>query len=367
MNERELSTYSTEEISQLILITPADQLSALASSLTPEQVSIVTHLLEVKREPHWREKISAVIQGLTETKQLEAVGRSLSLPQILYLLDESNKNEGNGHWKLPPLFVGMPHRLFTQMLLGASPTQMNALKQEVITESLQHHLTVLTHEIVHQIPEFAAKIDDLEQGIANLNVSEMEHADLRGISHQIEDAAKFYEDTIHKINKILALAWNTNRADLIEKLSMSKELSQKLIGSLVGIRRSRTDEPSGLFAKLEDRLNRVYGLANDPQDIEALENDEPAIEALVKLSIWYLRDYWEIGLLPKVINPIDLDFEASHFNHDQKMELREHWHHEVTNNLSKLGLNCVKDLKEARIFSKSTLLDYITRNAHLLF
>lgn len=236
----------------------------------------------------------------------------------------------------------------------------------MITEPVQHHLTVLTHEIVHQIPEYATKIDDLEQEIANLNPAEMGHSDLKNIVHRIEEGAKFYEKTINKINKVLTLAWNTNRTDLIEKLSVAKEISQKLIGSLVGSRRTISSEPTGLFAKLEDHLNRVYGILYDQQDIEALEDDEPAIEALVKFSIWYLRDYWEIGLLPKITDPADLELEASHFPHDHKMEFRENIYNEVINNLSKLGLNYVKDLKEARIYSKATLIDYIARNAHLI-
>lgn len=366
MNTRDLATYTPEEIPQLVIHSSEEDLNKHAAAFTPEQSAAATLTLGPQKEPRWREKLSALIQGSTDNKQLEAIGRSLTLAQAHHILDETNQNVNIGHWKLSPLFVGIPHGLFTRILLTATTSQMNVLKQEVITEPLQHHLTVLTHEIVHQIPEFSAKLDDLENEIARLDPREMDHSELRALSRKIEEGEKFYDETFKKITKALTLAWNTNRTDLIDKLSLSKEITQKLIGSIVGTRRGMSAEPSGLFAKLEDRLNRVYGLVTEPQDIEALDDDEPAIEALVKLSIWYLKDYWDIGLLPKISDGSELDLESSELSHDEKIALREKWYQEVIDNLSNLGLNCVKDLKNARIYSKSALIDYISRNKRLL-
>ena len=343
-----------------------EQVRSEITRLSPEQISVAVSVLDEPHDPEWQEKTSAAIQGLNENRQIEAVGRALNLSQALHILDEVSKTEKNGHWKLSPLLVGMPHRIFTQLLIAASPIQMNALKQEVITEPVQHHMTVLTHEIVHQIPAFAASLDSLEQEIENLNIKEMGHAELKDITQRIEHGSQNYEETVNKINKLLALAWNTNRTDIIEKLSMAKEICQKLIGSMVGSKKTITSESSGLFSKLEEHLNRVFGIPDNPQDFEALDDDEPAIEALVKFSLWYLNDYWEIGLLPGIARAEDLELDSNKFSHQQRMDIREQLFDEVSHNLSKLGLNTVKDMKEARIFSRKSLEDYIARNKHLL-
>lgn len=366
MDNVDFAACTNEEIAQLVLQMSPDQIRSEMAKLTPEQISIVISVLDEMHDQDWREKLTAVIYGLNENRQIEAVGRALVLPQALHILDEAAETEKNGHWKLSPLLVGMPHPVFTQLLLAASPIQMNALKQEVITEPVQHHLTVLTHEIVHQIPEFAASLDNLELEIAGLNIADLGHAELKNITHRIEQGAELYEETVEKINKILGLAWNTNRTDLIEKLSVAKEICQKLIGSMVGARKTSSRESSGLFAKLEERLNTVFGVPDNPQDFEALDDDEPAIEALVKFSLWYLSDYWEIGLLPQVKSIEDLDLDSSAFSHQQRMEYREKLFEEVTQNLSKLGLNTVSDLKQARIFSAKSLQDHISRNKKFL-
>jgi hypothetical protein len=366
MNERDVSTFAPEEISRLVLQIPSLELKSIIPSLTPEQVTAAIASLDKNHDTAWREKIVIIIQGLTQTKHLEAAGHALSLPQILHLFDENTKNDPEGHWKFSPLLVGMSHQLFTQMLISATPVQLNTLKQEVIAEPLQHHLTVLTHEIIHQIPEFAAKIEDLDQEIDNLNPFEIAHSDLKNIGHRIEEVYQFYEQTTSKISKILILAWNTNRTDLIEKLSVAKELSQKVIGVTIGSRRTTSTESTGLFAKLENQLNKVYGILNETQDIEALQDDEPAIEALVKFSIWYLRDYWEIGLLPTIKDPKNLELETSPYNHDEKIKFREKIYAEVSDNLAKLGLKNVNDFKKAKIFSKASLIDYISKNADLM-
>jgi len=97
------------------------------------------------------------------------------------------------------------------------------------------------------------------------------------------------------LNKALQLAWNSNRVDLIEKLSTAKETCQKFVISIIGHPRHAVNPPTGLYARLEARLNAVFGNPSDPNDIEAAGNDEPAMEALVKFSIWYLKDYWDLG------------------------------------------------------------------------
>lgn len=122
MSDIDLSTCTIEEISQMILITPANQFNSIIPFLTPDQVAAAITTLEKSRDNNWREKIVAIIQELTETKHLEAAGRSLSLPQALHLLDESNKNDHNGHWKLsPPFGWNAAHLVYTNAPFSFHP------------------------------------------------------------------------------------------------------------------------------------------------------------------------------------------------------------------------------------------------------
>lgn len=366
MDLQDLSTYSKQEASQIFLSYSPEDLTSLIPSLTPEQVGAITLLLHAHHESHWREKLTLLIENLKETKSLEAVGRNLSLTQALHLLDEFSKKEQGHLWKLSPLLVGMSHRLFSQILISTSQQHIQTLKQEVMAEPLQHHLTVTVHEITHQIPEFLVRLNTLEREIESIKASEIGHIELKTLTHKIEDEMRCYDEIITKINKSLMLVWNTNRTDLIEKFSAAKEILQKLINKVVGVRRSKTHEASGLFAKLEEHLNCVYGKIEDPQDIEALEDDDPALEALTKLSLWYLRDYWEIGLLPHIASPEELEFENALLLDEERLGSRDKNYQEVIKNLSKIGLHDVKDLKEAKIFSKVSLSEYIKKNQHFL-
>lgn len=135
---------------------------------------------------------------------------------------------------------------------------------------------------------------------------------------------------------------------------------------MVGIPRCNGAQATGLFALLEQKLNAVYGNPLDPNDIEALDNSDPAIDALVKFSVWYLRDYWEIGLLPMVKNERDLDLSSRRYSERNRAEHREKLFVMVQENLERLGLDKVKDLKKARIYSRETLQDFIRARQNLL-
>jgi hypothetical protein len=358
MSNDKFTLYTDEEISNWILQTPSNDIKEGISSLSPQQLSIAVAALDNPLEQNLREKLAIIVEAATDNRDLEAIGRALSLRQALHILDKSAQTDQNGHWKLSPIIVGMPHGVFTQMLIVATPIQLKALKQEAITEAIQHHLTVLTHEIIHQVPEISASLDDLEQEIAQLDVAEMGYPEVKSIIHRIEQYAQQYEEMITKINNGLALAWNTNRTDLIDKLSQAKEISKKFIESIMGSKKTASNS-TGLFLKLEKRLNEVFGNSEDVRQIEAFNDDEPAIEALVKFSIWYLKDYWELGLLPEISTEEALDLDFTRFSNQQRMDYREKLYQQVIENLAKIGLQTVRDLKLAKIFSRKILEEYI--------
>ena len=92
-----------------------------------------------------------------------------------------------------------------------------------------------------------------------------------------------------------------------------------------------------------------------------MKDDEPAVEGLVKFSVWYLKDYWELGLLPGVEKQADLDIDMEKHTEAERAEYREKLFTLARDTLDQVGLSTVGDLKNAFIFSKQTLQEYINQ------
>lgn len=313
------------------------------SNMTAEQISSL-----IASNDH--KKIEAVIEGLSSRHLLETAGKSLSLSKILHLFDTVLQLNSKHHWKLSPLLVGLPHAIFSDLLLAASDEQLKILKHEGLTESVQHHITMLSHEFNATFDQLANDSEAFDREITLMGIRDLNQPQLQELIQRIESTSKAFENLYDTTNKALEVAWNTDRTDLIETLNKIKDGCQKYSMFLVGTPRKDTDVPTGLYAKLEDKFTEVYGKLEDPQDIEALHDDEPATEALVKFRVWYLRDYWEIGLLPHI-----KDIKEGMDNREQLFE-------NARKNLEKIGLKTVKDLKQALITSKKSLKEYIEKH-----
>ena len=86
------------------------------------------------------------------------------------------------------------------------------------------------------------------------------------------------------------------------------------------------------------------------ETIEALHDEDPACDALVKFSVWYLQDYFELGLLPEVTNEAELDRDPQRYRELARQRLH------------RLGLKTVGDLKRAGIFSRATLAEHVKQH-----
>lgn len=356
----DIANLPADEIAQHIPDVSSQELKEQASLLSLDQIYATLSALNSENDKNWVSKFEGFIDGLNEYKSLEVAGKRISLEQALELLNFKGER-----WKLSPLFVGIPHSVFTDLIVNASSDQMESLKEEAITEPIQHQMSVLTHEILKQIPAYTRELETLEKSIQMIDPEEIGHREMLTFSNAIHQGREFFDETISKINKLLVLAWNTNRTDLIEKLSHAKELSLKIQESYVGNPSTASHPPTGLFAKLEERLSLVYGNPNDPKDIEAVDDDEPVIEALVKFSVWYLHDYWNMGLLPQVSDPQGLN-PSGELSPKERQALHESLLNQVKENLNRIGLNRAVDLKKAGIFSKQSLQEYIAKNAFRL-
>lgn len=315
-----------------------EELQKQASLLTTEQISRIIPAISAKYDTSWRQKTCSLICGLKEAPQLETAGKVLNLAQVFEVIHDVRLES-----KLSPIFVGMPHQVFVHLLLLANPKELQVLKLEGITEPVQHHLMQMSHEMAAQMNEYDQQLNHLSNEINLVDLEEITRTEIKKFLTKIEAVAVFYQEILGKAIKALTVAWNTNRIDIVEKISDIKENAQRFC----------KDQVARIYELLQTKLNTVF---ERPNHYETHIDDEPAIEALVCFSIWYLQDYWELGLVPSIERKEQLDAGKTE---TERNAYREKLFVEAENNLTKIGLKTLKDLKEAHIYSKKALIEYI--------
>lgn len=358
---RIVSEMTSEELWEYACHWTSEQWQTLIGQLTPEQITSIISLASTDHDPqYWNQKIGAAIRGLKEKSQLQAAGKSLSVYQIIYILDCIIADKTALFDVLAPLLVGMPQNTFRGMLTKVNQTQLNLLKQEAITEPMQHHLTLLTHELMAELTAFHNTLEKQIQEIEGLHLENIGRSDISKIFRSIESFMISGMHMLHETNQALALSWQTTRMDLIEKLSRLKENCQRTLTESVGTRRSQMHESAGLWSLVEKKLEKAFEGSDSP--VETLRDEEPALEALVKFSVWYVKDYWEVGLLPHIKEEKMLELKAETHSEQERLKHRESLFKEASKNLQLLGLESVADLKHKRIFSKKALIEFIEEN-----
>lgn len=342
---------------------PIEKWRDIIPKLSPDQIALILPLATPEQDLiSWKDKTHAVIEILKTPQQLEAVGRAVSFEQIYEILSWITENRDLNQVKLFPLFVGISQELFFMLLMQASSAQQLLLKQESISEPIQHHLTLLTHALSTTSESQNQTFSNLEMQLESLNLAIMTPEQISEQENVIEFLRETCLNTQLVSSKALAIAWNSNRTDLIEKLSSIKEQSQKLSNLAIGHPKLQDFPATGLYAILENRLNSVF---NDENNIP-LSEDEPALEALVKFSIWYINDYWEVGLLPQISTTEKLQLNSESVTEQEQIDYRKDLFAIVEKNLEKIGLLTLKDLKKNKIYSKAALKNFIQSNLQTL-
>lgn len=362
MEMTDFSDCTTAKLLELILQLSPEQIQSSAYQLSPGQVYSVVAELAVEKDPDSKEKIFALINGLAERSQLEAAGKALLPLPALDVLEQYKKMENPQHWKLSPIFVGMSSQVFNQILISVSTSQLQILKQEGVTEPIQHHLSSLCNEIMAYTNHLGDTINGFKEDLHALHADSLRFVDLGRFKLYMEQLTEGCQLAVEKLDRALSIAWNTDRSDLIEKLSSVKEHCQRVLVFDIGHPRSESESATGLYSVLEQQLNAVYGNANDPKDIQALHDEDPAIDALIKFSVWYLQDYFELGLLPEITDDTQLDLDPQLHTEQERVDFRRRLFQSVRHSLNILGLNTVGDLKRAGIFSKASLAEYIKQH-----
>jgi hypothetical protein len=310
-------------------------------------------------DPSWKEKLLQLFMHLPANVHNDTFAKVLQTTQIMELIDfvKNNHNLSN-RLKLSGLFTAIPPTIFKDLLIQSPPNELAFLREEAFTEAIQHNLSLITNELSNQFEDFCKKITLAEIKIAEIDLTCLDKNEITAIYHSMDNFHKEGKNILDLSSKALALAWNANRLDLIQELGKIKELCQKCLLTTVGYQSDNETTASGLFYTLEQKIDQLFSDKDSNGNINLMDNSTPALEALVKFSVWYIRDYCDIGLLPQIQSS---ECQGNEDEEGHNLKNREQLFITAEKNLTDLGLRTLADLKAAHIYSKKALIEYIQK------
>ncbi|CUI16476.1 Conserved hypothetical protein [Candidatus Protochlamydia naegleriophila] len=355
---------SNEELLNLLKQASPTHLQEILPALAEPQLTQCARFLDEHSIPNAFSKLSHILEQVNESNRLESFARGLSTNQFLMILEHLSQTPSLKH-KLSPLLVGLPSPIFLQTLEKINPLFLNCLKHESMTEPLQHLLTLFIHDCEHLLQTTHESVVNHMRLIHELQPQTLSFEELEDLEAQIFKLHQVLIARLEAINHAQAILWNANRIDLIDKLSQLKEQFFFLLKQIGHA--SDTEPAAGLYQALEEHLAQIFTAADPSLDIDtSLQDEDSALEGFTKFSIWYFKDYWELGLLPSLKQAEQLELDPATHSEQELLNHRQQLFMAVQESLDKLKLSSVRDLKKARIFSKSLLEHYIKAHRHLL-
>lgn len=344
---------STDTLMQKALSWDLDQWSHECALLSPERLSLLIPYANPESDPQtWKEKLHQLYFYLPNFP-VESFGRALNSLQFLEIMRFAGSHEKDHHnrKKLSSLFVGVSPGVFKDLLSQASPIELSFLREEAVTEPVQHHLSLITSELSRHFNDLCNQIEAKEREIEAIDLQTIGNKELEDFYKQFENFNKEEKNILTLTSSTLAIAWNAHRADLIQELGRIKELGQKCLIESIGTMETREHPSSGLYKLMDKKVEQVFSDQDSEGNQAVMKDSTPALEALVKFSVWYIQDYVEVGLLPD---------KHSIFDTEENLKNREQLFMMAEENLGKMGLKTLLDLKNARIYSKRALKEYIS-------
>lgn len=295
-------------------------------------------------------------------KEIEALAHSLSLSEFCDLLELCVDLQEGVRERLNPLLVGISHHIFSESLNFLKTPQLHILRRVADDEPLQYHVTLVIHALSEKAAASAEAMDQLAREILAYDLKNVAQADLESFKIRIQAGIHFFHTALDKLDLLLSLAWNSNREELISKLTSLKENWLRYLRLELGEPTQGSTPSSGIYALFDEHFGAIYGAAGEDQALSLLIDEDPAFEALAALGIWYVEDYWEIGLLPGIQHAHELRLLPEESDEGARREYRERLSHTARANLEHLGLKTVLDLKQKQLYSRRMLMRYIQAN-----
>ena len=302
-------------------------------------------------------KFDSLFQFVDSPATLEILGQHFSIPHFSSFLEFLDHHPSYQN-RLNFILVGLRPLVFSQVLNLLQNNHLNYLKHEGLLEPLQYHLTQFIHEGESLQEEVAKEVQQFTQELQSINPLELTPDMLTALIQQIDALRNRFLDYLERTSTALSIVWHTDRIDLIEKLSSLNETLQHQLTSMIGHRRFDHLSSAGLYSILEQILSNIFD--------STLKDDDASVEGLTRLSIWYLKDYWELGLLPSIHRIQEIELDAHRYNEEERLAHQQRLFSLVQQQLERLHIGKVGNLKKAYLFSKPLLQAYINKHQHLL-
>lgn len=348
--------HSSDSFAQNALSWDLNQWSQECAVLSSDQLAVLvpyaTHDYDSQK---WKEKLHQLFIHLPNSP-VESFGKALNSNQIVEILHFAltHQNDSLNRKKLSSLFVGLSPVVFKDLLIQSSQTELSFLREEAVTEPIQHHLSLITSELIRRFNDLCEQIRAKELEVETIELKMVSSKNIEDLYAQFENFNKEGKSILSLTGRALAIAWNTNRTDLIQDLGRIKELCQKCLIESIG-KTETTETPStGLYQLIDKNIKQLFSDQDSSGHLIFMKDSTPALEALVKFSVWYIQDYAEVGLLPVA------NLKASDLDNEEYLNNRDQLFTAVESNLGKMGLKTLLDLKNAKIFSKKALKEFVS-------
>lgn len=302
-----------------------------------------------------KDKLAHFFQAVDSPAMLEILGKHFSIVHFLTFLEFLDHHPSYQN-RLSFVLIGLNPVIFSQSLHHLQSSHLAYLRHEGSLEPLQYHLTQFAHEGESLQERVEQQAKQFIQQLQIIETEEVTQEILKALLDQIHSLRDHLLDYLERISTALAIVWHTDRIDLIEKLSSINEGLQHQLTYLIGHPPFDHTSSTGLYFTLEERLSSIFDTA--------LKDEDAALEGLARLSIWHLKDYWELGLLPSISHIQELDLY--HHNEKERLAYHQHLSSLVQQQLERLQIGTVGSLKKAYLFSKPLLKAYIKEHQHLL-
>lgn len=312
------------------------------------------------------DQIHTIFLQAEDRKDIEELGKTLSASQFLELLSFCPNLKEGMRQRLNPLLVGLVQSVFYESLPQLTTPQLQTLCRVADDEPLQYHLALLIHELFNQAEQKAAELEVLHREIEAYDVSIATQPDIDSFRSRMLAVREFFRGAFERIDIALAMAWNSNREELIDKLTTLKENWLRYVATELGAPSYNSHPATGIYLALDQHFGAIYSGTSDGHPLAALVDTDSAFDALTALSVWYVEDYWEIGLLPGIEHVTQLQLDPQHYDQNARREFRERLTGTARLNLTALGLLTVADLKSKELYSRRMLMRFIQAHQHLL-
>jgi|GEM_PF-2712186 len=314
-------------------------------------------LLQAQPGLEAKSKLEKLFRFIDSPATLTAMGAHFSLPSFLSFLEFLTQHSDDQH-RLSLVLVGVDPLLFSQALPRMGGRSLDMLKQEGLLEPLQYQLTQFVHEGESLIGKIEYIIAQFQEQLVSIKGEELTQEVLESLTDPIDELRKGLLNYLEKAVVALILVWHTDRVDLIEKLSFIREAVQHQLTQLIGHPCSDRAPATGVYSFAEHIFSSIFD--------SSLKNDDPSTDGMTRLSIWHLKDYWEIGLLPSIRDVEELELNPQKFSETERRKHHQRLMSLVQKQLEHLGIGTVENLKKAHLFSRSLLKAYLERHRHLL-